>query len=120
MASYVTYKVMIENFKILDVDDEVVKNGGICYEETYKKNGVKNTLTVSLQEIEDENDMFYLKITSDKDLFKEELMRDAENAVRNLINNITFHFPHKKASEPVIVDTVFKDQKMGKLKSMLD
>lgn len=112
MSSYVKYKVLIKDFKILEIEDEIISNKGLHYTKECIIEGEKVTLTILLQELREDN-IFILQITSDKSLCSQKLIPVAQKEANNLLNKITFYFANAKVSEPWIIDADFEDKKMG-------
>lgn len=113
MTSHVIYKVVIKNFEILDIDNSIITNKKISYNNEIEVNEKEMVLNISLQEIEVKNKIFAIEITSDKDLLEQELMPLAMKYVNDLLNKIAFYFQNAKVGEPWVADTYFKDKKIG-------
>lgn len=113
MSSCVRYKVVIKDFEILNIDNSMIVDEKISYNSEIKVKEEKIVLNISLQKIEKENKIFVIKVSSDKDLFEEELMPLTMKYVDNLLNKIAFYFQNAKVGEPWVVDTCFKDKKIG-------
>ncbi|RQN12311.1 hypothetical protein EHW71_03580 [Clostridium butyricum] len=113
MASHVRYRVVIKDFEILNIDNSIINNRKIAYNNEIDIREEKTILNISLQEIEVNNKIFVIEVTSDKDLFEQELMPLAMKYVDNLLNKIAFYFQNAKVGEPWILDTYFMDKKTG-------
>lgn len=113
MSSYVKYKVVIKNFEILNIDNSIITNEKISYNNETEIKEEKINLNISLQEIEVDNKIFVIEATSDKELFEQELMPLAMKYVDNLLKKIAFYFENAKVGEPWVVETYFKDKKIG-------
>lgn len=113
MSSMVQYKVVINNFKILDVDSDIVVNGKIFYKKELDMCGEKVFINVSLQSKEDESNIFILEVNSEKDLYEQELMPLAKKIVNDLLNKIAFYYDDAKVGEPLNIRADFKDKKIG-------
>lgn len=113
MFSYVIYKVVIRDFEVLDVDNEIVDKEKISYCKDLEIEGEKVLINISLQAEKNKNNIFVLKINSEKDLCEQELMPLAKKLANDLLNKIAFYYYGAKVGEPWIVDADFKDKKMG-------
>lgn len=112
MYSYVKYKVVIRDFEILDINNEIIDKGEITYSKELEVEGEKVPINISLQSEENENNIFILTINSEKDLCEQQLMPLAKKLANDLLNKIAFYYYGSKVGEPWIVDADFKDKKM--------
>ena len=112
MYSYVKYKVVIRDFKILDINNEIVDKGEITYSKELEVEGEKVSASISLQSEENEDNIFVLTISFGKDLYEQELMPLAKKLANDLLNKIAFYYYNAKVGEPWIADSGFKDKRM--------
>lgn len=112
LSFYVKYKVVIKDFKILEIEDEIISDNKICYTKEHIIEDEIVTLTILLQKYIEDN-IFILQITSDKSLCSQQLIPMAQKEANNLLNKIVFYFENAKISEPWIIDAKFDDKKIA-------
>lgn len=112
MSSMIEYKVLIDNFRILNIDDEIISNEEIYYFKEVLVNEEKVSVNILLRRAEKESNIFILKLISEKELFENEFMIIAEKISKDLLNKIAFYCIGVKVGDPLIIETHFKDINM--------
>ena len=84
MSSMIEYKVTIDNFKIFDVDNELIDNEKISYLKILLINEKSVYFNVLLKPTEEENNIFILDLSSKEELCESEFMRAAEKISKDL------------------------------------
>lgn len=115
MSSYIKYKVVIKNFGILDIDNELINQGEISYNKESILNDDILSINITLKSIKDEKNIFILEINSENRLNKQQLTSIADELIDDLLNKIAFFYIGAKVGEPWITSSSFIDEKMNTL-----
>lgn len=110
MASYIKYKLVIRNFEILNIDNELVNEGKISYNKDLPVNAEIVSIHITLEGIENEKNIFSIEINSEKDLNQERLTAIANKLVDDLLNKIAFYYIGATVGEPWIISSSFEDE----------
>ncbi len=113
MSSILEYKVRIDNFRILDIEDEIIVDGKISYEKCLELDGEKIIINISLQLEEEREKIYTIKLTSEKELCLSEFQLLVDEITKDLLNKIAFFYEGAKVGEPWLSVAKCKDTNMG-------
>lgn len=110
IGSFVIYKVRISNFRILDINSELINNNQITFYKDVTVGTQKERITIFLGNPDKEN-IHQLKISSENDLLEVELLEIADSEAFNLLNMLAFIYKDCEVGEPYVFKGVYGDKK---------